>query len=228
MNEARGETRSGKTRLWPVLALAAVFGIAAGVAVLYVRGGLDGNLAASDGSADCAPAVKAAGLLAPLARGEVAAFQVASEPVSLASLAFEKADGAKVTLADYAGKTVLLNLWATWCAPCRKEMPALDRLEASEGGKDFAVVPVSIDTQGLDKPKAFLTEIGVKALPLHADPTTKIFTGLKSHAMAVGLPTTVLVDKNSCALGVMSGPAEWDSDDAKALIAAARQGGETS
>lgn len=224
MNEARGETRSKKTRLWPVLTLAAVLGIAAGVAVLYVRGGLDGNLAASGGSADCAPAVKTAGLLAPLARGEVAAFQVATEPVSLAALAFQKADGAKATLADYAGKTVLLNLWATWCAPCRKEMPALDKLEASEGGADFAVVPVSIDTQGADKPKAFLAEIGVKALPLYADPSTKIFRDLKSNAMAVGLPTTVLVDRKGCALGVMSGPAEWDSEDAKALITAAKSG----
>lgn len=218
MNETRG-----KPRLWLVLGLAAIAGIAAGLAVVYVTQGTKGNGSEEVAGVDCAPAVKAAGLLAPLAKGEVAAFQAATEPVSLANLSFQKADGGKATLADFAGKTVLLNLWATWCAPCRKEMPALDRLAAAEHGDDFAVVPVSIDTQDPAKPKSFLAEIGVKALPFYADPSTAIFTGLKQKAMAVGLPTTVLVDARSCALGVLSGPAEWDSDDAKALIAAARK-----
>lgn len=216
-------TRGGGKRLPLVLGLAAVAGIAAGVAVVYVREGGRGNQAATAVS-DCAGAVKAAAALAPLAKGEVAAFQVADRPVSLAHLAFQKADGSAATLADFAGKTVLLNLWATWCVPCRKEMPALDRLAEAEGGTDFAVVPVSIDTQDPGKPKAFLGEIGVKALPLYADPSTKIFSALKSEAMAVGLPTTVLIDGKGCALGVVSGPAEWDSADAKALIAAARNG----
>ena len=224
MNDARGG--SPKKRIWPVLMLAAVLGIAAGAGVLYVTESGKSNLAAGDDAA-CAGAVKTAATLAPFARGEVAAFQVAGEPVSLAHLAFQKGDGARATLADFSGRTVLLNLWATWCAPCRKEMPALDRLQAAEGGADFAVVPVSIDTQGPDKPKAFLEQIGVGALPLYADPSTQIFSGLKSKAMAVGLPTTVLVDGKGCALGVMSGPAEWDSDDAKALIGAARKGATT-
>jgi len=216
-------TRGGGRRLPLVLGLAAILGIAAGVAVVYVREGGRGNQAATAGS-DCAGAVKAAAALAPLAKGEVAAFQLADRPVSLAHLAFQKADGSPATLADFAGKTVLLNLWATWCVPCRKEMPALDRLAQSESGTDFAVVPVSIDTQDPGKPQAFLTEIGVKALPLYADPSTKIFSALKTEAMAVGLPTTVLIDGKGCALGVVSGPAEWDSVDAKALIAAARNG----
>ncbi|MCX5494579.1 TlpA disulfide reductase family protein [Kaistia dalseonensis] len=214
------ETR-GKTRLRMVIGVAAIAGIAAGLAAVYVSGALDGN-GGDQASADCAPAVKAAGLLAPLAKGDVAAFQVATEPVSLHGLSFQKADGSKATIGDFAGKTVLLNLWATWCAPCRKEMPALDRLEASKPGDDFSVVAVSIDTQDPAKPKQFLDEIGVKALDFYGDPTTGIFSGLKSRAMAVGLPTTVLIDRKGCALGVMSGPAEWDSEDAKALIAAAR------
>lgn len=216
-------TRGGGRRLPLVLGLAAVAGIAAGVAVVYVREGGRGNQAATAVS-DCAGAVKAAAALAPLVKGEVAAFQVADRPVSLSHLSFQKADGSAATLADFAGKTVLLNLWATWCVPCRKEMPALDRMAESETGADFAVVPVSIDTQDPGKPKAFLTEIGVKALPLYADPSTKIFSALKTEAMAVGLPTTVLIDGKGCALGVVSGPAEWDSADAKALIAAARKG----
>ncbi len=216
-------TRGGGRRLPLVLGLAAILGIAAGVAVVYVREGGRGNQAATAAS-DCAGAVKAAAALAPLAKGEVAAFQLADRPVSLAHLSFQKADGSAATLADFAGKTVLLNLWATWCVPCRKEMPALDRLAEAEGGTDFAVVPVSIDTQDPGKPKAFLSEIGVKALPLYADPSTKIFSALKTEAMAVGLPTTVLIDGKGCALGVVSGPAEWDSADAKALITAARKG----
>ena len=216
------ERGSGK-RLPLVIGLAAIAGIAAGLAVVYVREGADGN-AGAVASGDCSPAVTAAGLLAPLAKGDVASFQPIDRPVSLSHLAFQRGDGTAATLADFGGKTVLLNLWATWCVPCRKEMPALDRLAEAETGADFAVVPVSIDTQDPGKPKAFLEQIGVKALPLYADPTTRIFTGLKAEAMAVGLPTTVLIDGKGCALGVVSGPAEWDSNDAKALIAAARKG----
>lgn len=214
--------RGGGRRLPLMMLAAAIAGIAVGVAVVYVREGGRGNVGAT-AAADCSPAVKAAGLLAPLAKGEVAAFQPIDRPVSLAHLAFQKDGGESGSLADFGGRTVLLNLWATWCVPCRREMPALDRLQAAEGGADFAVVPVSIDTQDPQKPKAFLAEIGVKALPLYVDPSTKIFGALKSEAMAVGLPTTVLVDRKGCALGVLSGPAEWDSDDAKALIAAARK-----
>lgn len=214
--------RGGSKRLPLVLALAAVLGIAAGLAVVYVRGGADGN--AADASADCGASLKAAAALAPYVRGEVAAFQLATRPVSLAHLAFTREDGTAASLADFGGKTLLLNLWASWCVPCRKEMPALDRLSVAQGSTDFAVVPVSIDTEGIGKPKGFLATINVKALPLYVDPTTRIFSNLKSEAMAVGLPTTVLVDGKGCALGVMSGPAEWDSADAAALIAAARKG----
>ena len=117
---------------------------------------------------------------------------------------------------------MLLNLWATWCVPCRQEMPALDRLEARLGGPDFTVVAVNIDTAKLDRPKAFLQEVAVKNLGFYADPTADIFETLKGAGDALGLPTTVLVDKNGCGLGVMAGPAQWDSPDALALIAAAR------
>jgi thiol-disulfide isomerase/thioredoxin len=218
MNETRGTARR-----WTVLGLAAVGGILAGLLAVYWTGGFNGN-PATVATVDCSPALKTASLLAPFAKGEVAAFQVAKEPVSLRDLAFLKADGSPATLADFAGKTVLLNTWATWCVPCRKEMPALDRLQSASGGSDFSVVAVSIDTQDPSKPKNFLAEIGVRSLALYADPTTKIFGSLKSQALAVGLPTTVLIDKRGCSLGVVSGPAEWDSNDAKALIDAARKG----
>ena len=121
------------------------------------------------------PAKPRAAALDPLVGGEVAAFQVAREPEKLSDLAFTGADGEPMTLAAFEGKVALVNLWATWCAPCRQEMPALDRLQAALGGEDFAVVPVSIDTGDPERPAEFLKSIGVKNLPLYTDRTTEIF-----------------------------------------------------
>jgi len=126
-----------------------------------------------------------------------------------------------VRLADFRGRTVLLNLWATWCVPCRKEMPALDALQAKLGGDRFQVVAVNIDQRNLDKPKAWLEEVGIKRLGYYADPSAKVFQDLKAIGKAVGMPTTLLIDPNGCELGVLAGPAEWASDDAVKLIEAA-------
>jgi hypothetical protein len=86
------------------------------------------------------------------------------------------------------------------------------------------VVPINIDTGGIEKPKAFLESIEVKNLPLHRDPTTDIFQAIRQRGLGLGLPVTILVDENGCQLGHMAGPAEWDSEDAKALISAAVEG----
>ena len=131
------------------------------------------------------------------------------------------ADGKPRTLADFRGRTVLLNLWATWCVPCRKEMPALDALQAKLGGDDFEVVAVNIDTRNLDKPKAWLKEVGIKRLGYYADPSAKVFQDLKAIGKAFGMPTTLLIDPNGCELGTLAGPAEWASEDAIKLIEAA-------
>lgn len=162
-------------------------------------------------------------MLEPLVGGEVAAFQVARAPKLLSDLSFAGADGEPTTLAAFSGRVLLVNLWATWCGPCRKEMPALDRLEAAAGGADFAVVPVSVDTGDAARPAEFLKSIGIKTLPLYTDRSTEIFETLKRRGVAVGLPVTVLIDRNGCSLGHMNGPAEWDSEDAKRLIQAALQ-----
>jgi thiol-disulfide isomerase/thioredoxin len=159
--------------------------------------------------------------LAPLARGEVAAVLVAKDPQRVPDLAFTGPDGAKKTLADYRGRTVLLNLWATWCAPCRQEMPALDRLQAALGGPDFEVVAVNIDTRNVDKPKAWLKEAGVERLAYYADPEAKVFHDLRRVGKAVGMPTTLLVDPEGCELALINGPAEWASEDALKLVRAA-------
>ena len=159
--------------------------------------------------------------VAPFARGEVAAVNVAKSPLKVPDLAFTDAAGKPTSLADFRGRTVLLNLWATWCVPCRKEMPTLDALQGELGSKDFQVVAVNIDTRDPDKPKKFLKDIGVKKLSYYADPSAKVFQDLKAIGRAFGMPTTMLIDPHGCEIGTIAGPAEWASQDALKLIEAA-------
>jgi thiol-disulfide isomerase/thioredoxin len=195
---------------------AAAAALAAG---LYVSLAGSGN--GDAGRLACAEASSAAHRLDALASGEVAAFQPAEIPQKLSGMAFLGSDGKATTLAAFSGKVALVNLWATWCAPCRREMPALDRLQSTMGGADFTVVPISIDTGDTDRPRAFLESVGVKHLPLYTDPSTAIFGELKKRSLALGLPVTVLLDRNGCELGHMNGPAEWDSAEGRKLIEAA-------
>ena len=169
-------------------------------------------------SGACAQSLSTAQAADPLVHGEVAALTLATKPNQLGPIAFDDTNGLKTTIGSFAGKTVLLNLWATWCVPCRQEMPALDKLQASLGSKDFSVVAVNIDTTRLDKPKAFLTEIGAKSLPFYSDNTADILQALKRNLEIKGLPTTILIGRDGCEIGTMAGPAVWDSPDAKALI----------
>lgn len=200
-----------------MIALGCVVGVAAGLAAVYGIGAMQRNPA----DASCKPAAELARRLAPLARGEVAAVGIASEPKRLPELTFTGADGKPRTLADFQGKTILLNLWATWCVPCRKEMPALDALQAKLGGDRFEVVAVNIDTRNLDKPKTWLQEVGITKLGYYADPSAKVFQDLKAIGKAFGMPTTLLIDPQGCELGALAGPAEWASEDAIKLIEAA-------
>jgi thiol-disulfide isomerase/thioredoxin len=209
--------RQAKKRLAVVL-LGGVAGVAVGLAGVYGIARLAGNAAVE---AACKPAVETARRMAPLARGEVAALAIAQAPKTLPLLSFKDASGAEKTLADWRGRTVLLNLWATWCVPCRKEMPALDALQAKLGGPGFEVVSVNIDTRDPEKPKAWLKEVGVNRLGYYADSTAKVFQDLKVIGKAFGMPTTLLVDPNGCEVAYLAGPAEWASDDAVKLVTAA-------
>jgi thiol-disulfide isomerase/thioredoxin len=193
---------------------------AALVAAAVLAGAIYVTLDAGGNEADaaCAPAEAAAAALDPVIGGEIAAFQVAKAPQKLSDLAFTGADGEPMSLASFEGKVALVNLWATWCAPCRREMPALDRLQGALGGADFAVVPISIDTGDAERPRAFLASIGNRNLPLYRDPSTDIFEALKGRSLALGLPVTVLLDRKGCHLGHMNGPAEWDSPEGRKLI----------
>jgi thiol-disulfide isomerase/thioredoxin len=198
------------------LAIAAVM-IGAGFAGLYGFGGLRHQA----GDLTCQSAVDLARKIAPLAHGEVAALTMATAPLKLPDLAFQDAEGNAKKLSDWRGKTVLLNLWATWCVPCRKEMPALNALEAKLAGPNFEVVAVNIDTRDPEKPKAFLKEAGLSRLGYYTDEKAKVFQDLKSIGRALGMPTSVLVDPKGCEIGTIAGPAEWNSDDAIKLITAA-------
>jgi thiol-disulfide isomerase/thioredoxin len=194
------------------LALLAV--IADGIALHH------GEQTEAEVAANCPTTSRLIQKLKPLVHGEIAALNLASKPAPLPSLSFEGPAGKSLTLADFHGRDVLFNLWATWCVPCRQEMPALDRLEAKLGGQSFEVVAVNIDTVRLHRPKAFLDEIGVKSLGFYSDSTADVFQVLKQDGKVLGLPTTILIGKDGCEIGTMSGPAQWDSDEAVALVKA--------
>ena len=149
-------------------------------------------------------------------RGTMTAFVMRKEPVALPDIAFKDGQGNPVTLADWRGRVVLINLWATWCAPCRREMPALDRLQVKLGGDDFEVLAISVDRKGAEASAKFLSETGAENLALYVDETFKVARDLK----APGLPVTILVDRQGREIGRVTGPAEWDSEDALALIGA--------
>jgi thiol-disulfide isomerase/thioredoxin len=199
------------TRRIPLAIGAVLIGTAIGFAGVYGIGGLKHSAA---GDPACRGAVDLARKLAPLAHGEVAALTMATTPLRLPDLAFEDADGKPKKLSDWRGRTVLVNLWATWCVPCRKEMPALDSLQTK-------VVAVNIDTRDPEKPKNFLRDANLTRLGYFTDQKAKVFQDLKSIGRALGMPTSVLVDGQGCEIATIAGPAEWDSDDAVKLIAAA-------
>jgi thiol-disulfide isomerase/thioredoxin len=202
--------------------IAAIAGLLAGAVAVYVRIAASGNaeVAASQAGA-CEGTVELAQRVDELARGEVAAMAPAQPPRPL-SLSFKGPDGQDLQTADFRGKTVLLNLWATWCGPCREEMPALNNLQKEMGGADFEVVAVNIDTGSDEKPKAFLQETGVDALAYYRDSSMDVFNVMKKEGLAFGLPVTLILDKEGCLVSAMNGPAVWDSADAKAMIAAAK------
>jgi thiol-disulfide isomerase/thioredoxin len=153
--------------------------------------------------------------LALLRTGEMQKLAV-SEPVAVPdAVLLDEAEGAH-SLAEHRGKYVLLNFWATWCAPCREEMPALDRLQAEFGGDRFAVVTVATGRNAVPAIQRFFAEQGVTNLPIWRDPKQEF-----ARAMGVlGLPVSVLIDPEGREIARLTGPAIWDGPDAKALMTA--------
>lgn len=207
-----------------LIGIALVAGAAVSTAGLYVMGAFDGNgaqIASSTSSApaggSCEASFEAAADLEPLLTGDIAAMAMRTQGAPIGDLSFLDANGEALTLVDTGTKYRLINLWATWCAPCREEMPWLDALQAAKGGDDFKVVAISVDGGSADKPKAFYNEIGIQNLTYYQDPTIDVFNRLKREGLAFGLPVTLLVDEANCVIANMNGPAHWSGPDAMAL-----------
>jgi thiol-disulfide isomerase/thioredoxin len=203
---------------FPIALIMTMASVALIFGAVYGIGGLMRN---ASGDPDCRPAVDLAAKLKPLAQGEVAALTMATQPLRVPDLTFHDAEGKTRKLSEFRGHPVLVNLWATWCVPCRREMPALDQLQTKLGGSKFNVVAINIDTRDPDKPKNFLKSAGLTNLSYFYDESAKVFQDLKAVGRALGMPTSVLVDGKGCEIGTMAGPAEWQSDDALKLITAA-------
>jgi thiol-disulfide isomerase/thioredoxin len=196
--------------LKPAILIVALALIAAATGV-YLKGEGDGKVETVS-----APPPQG-GVSRALATGDMTAFVVKGERKPVPEVSFTAENGAALSLDQWKGRVTLVNLWATWCAPCRKEMPALAALQKDMGSKDFEVVAISVDRKGLDASAKFLNEVGAAALKLYADPSTDALTKFQ----AVGLPASILIDRQGREIGRLLGPAEWNSSDAKALITAA-------
>lgn len=186
---------------------------------LYEAGGRKAGPAetAAVAPAPAPAATTSDGVSKALATGSLAAFLVHPEPKPLPDLAFQDGSGKPVKLSDWKGRVALVNLWATWCAPCRKEMPDLAKLQTELGSDQFEVVAISVDRKGAEASSAFLTETGAGNLKLYVEPTTKIVNDLQS----AGLPATILIDREGREIGRLLGPADWASPEAVALVKAA-------
>ncbi len=156
----------------------------------------------------------AASMQGPLTTKRGFAFTIHPRPKALEEFKFVSGDLKAVSLSDFRGKVVLLNIWATWCGPCRVEMPTLDRLQAMLGGPDFEVLALSIDQGGVAVVKDFYEELGLKALRIFVDPSMTAPVALN----ALGVPTTVLISREGREIGRYTGPAEWDGPEVEALI----------
>jgi thiol-disulfide isomerase/thioredoxin len=200
-----------RQRAVPLALLVAALGIAV---VIYV-----GN-AGPGAAGGCKPQPAVAAAIDAAAQGELAALQATAGGRFYGDLGFVDATGRQMTLADFSGKPLLVNFWATWCIPCREEMPALDAVAAHYSGDQFSVVPVNLDlgSDSITKAEAFLASENLAHLPLYADPTYTAFERLKTNAVALGLPATLLLDGKGCEIAVLQGPAKWDSQDGYGVL----------
>jgi len=206
----RGET--SRVRLWIILGVA---GLAVAIAAWVWLGN-------ASMARECPVQAEEAAAIGDAAVGELAALNGTGEGRGYATMAFRDAAGADMTIADFKGKALLVNFWASWCVPCREEMPALDALATKYNSDAFMVLPINLDigAGGLEKAQGFLDENNFADLPLYADNTFAAFERLKQQAVAIGLPATLVLDENGCELAVLQGPAHWDTPDGEAVIEA--------
>ena len=195
------------------LALGALLIVALAIAISFYVG----NAAKS---APCDPQSAAAQKVDAAAVGELAALNGTGTGRGYADLSFTDANGKPLTIKDFAGKKLLVNFWASWCVPCRAEMPALDKLAAEENDDTFMVLPINTGEVDPAKGKAFWSSGKWAHLPLYIDDKMAVLDRLKTSAISAGLPTTLLLDGKGCEIGVLQGPAVWDSPDGTNVIKA--------
>ena len=174
-------------------------------ALLYTALSLVANTALADTAA-----------LEALREGDMRKLTFHSEPMPGSEVVFMSEDGTDMTLADYEGKYVVLNFWATWCAPCRKEMPHLEALQTQMGGDDLSVVTVATGRNPRPGIDAFFDDIGVENLPKHTDERQNLARSLG----VLGLPVTLILDPHGNEIARLQGDADWASDSAKAILTA--------
>jgi len=174
-------------------------------AMLYISLGLGANAAAAD-------AVD----LAALREGDMRGLVIHEDPADVSGATFFDIDETELTLADFAGRHVLLNFWATWCAPCREEMPSLNTLQQELGGADFQVVTLATGRNAPQAIRRFFEEVGVTDLPMYRDPNMTV-----ARQMAVfGLPITVILNPEGQEIARLRGDADWASPEALAFMRA--------
>jgi thiol-disulfide isomerase/thioredoxin len=160
------------------------------------------------------PGAAAGGNAAPPLGGSLKDFTLIDPPRPVPQASFLNGDQQPATMNQFKGRVVLLNFWASWCGPCREEMPSIDRLQAQLGGKDFTVLALSLDEGGITPVRHFFQQLGIQHLDIYLDPPNALPLALKVPA----LPTTMVIDRSSNIVGVMVGPATWDSPEALALM----------
>jgi len=171
-------------------------------AVLYVALALGANAAAASD-------------IAALREGDMRKLRVHAEPKAVSVQTFTDAKEREYSLADFEGRYVLLNFWATWCAPCREEMPTINALQQEFGGEDFEVVALAIGRNSLDGIRKFFKDTGVDALDIYLDPQQAVAREMS----VIGLPISVLIDREGREIARLTGDADWYSDSARAIVA---------
>ena len=173
------------------------------LAVVYTALALLANTAVADTAA-----------LLALRDGDMGKLNFATDPVTAADTAFVDETGAEMHLSDLRGKVVLVNFWATWCAPCRVEMPQLAALQTARGGDDFQVITIATGRNAPQAIARFFDEIGVTNLPRYADPQQAL-----AHDMGVmGLPVSLILNRDGAEVARLMGDADWSSPSALAII----------
>lgn len=185
-------------------------------ALLYASIVFGANAAFTVGGANVAFAEVDPAALSELREGEMKKLVFHSTPKPAGTAAFLAKDGSEHTLDEFRGKITVLNFWAVWCAPCRKEMPSLDALEQALGGEDFRVLPIATGRNRMPAIEKLYADTGVEALPIYTDlPQT-----LSRQMGVLGLPVTIILDRDGAEIARMTGDADWNSDSAKAILKA--------